>query len=167
MDEWMNGWVDEWDPKRGRRGRSLRSRRREEADAAGVRERPPPHVGGYGRLWVHTLAPRQFNLRRKVSKNELPARCSRRMLWRLRRTVISSPAARVVGGWPSALRMVSTRWESAFTMMVELRLTTTERFESVCAQIRSEEHTSELQSQSNLVCRLLLEKKKKQIIYKI
>src|SRR2546430_11241283 len=28
---------------------------------------------------------------------------------------------------------------------------------------RSEEHTSELQSQSNLVCRLLLEKKKKDI----
>src|SRR2546427_3117738 len=28
-------------------------------------------------------------------------------------------------------------------------------------QRRSEEHTSELQSQSNLVCRLLLEKKKK------
>src|SRR5438270_5801567 len=28
-------------------------------------------------------------------------------------------------------------------------------------QTRSEEHTSELQSQSNLVCRLLLEKKKK------
>src|SRR2546430_12612067 len=28
------------------------------------------------------------------------------------------------------------------------------------AQVRSEEHTSELQSQSNLVCRLLLEKKK-------
>src|SRR2546430_10661033 len=30
------------------------------------------------------------------------------------------------------------------------------------APTRSEEHTSELQSQSNLVCRLLLEKKKKQ-----
>src|SRR5688572_32402916 len=29
------------------------------------------------------------------------------------------------------------------------------------AVVRSEEHTSELQSQSNLVCRLLLEKKKK------
>src|SRR5688572_31291366 len=29
---------------------------------------------------------------------------------------------------------------------------------------RSEEHTSELQSQSNLVCRLLLEKKKRKII---
>src|SRR5438270_2059680 len=34
---------------------------------------------------------------------------------------------------------------------------------AVCASAneRSEEHTSELQSQSNLVCRLLLEKKKK------
>src|SRR5688572_30966801 len=35
---------------------------------------------------------------------------------------------------------------------------------SPCHQVpqsRSEEHTSELQSQSNLVCRLLLEKKKK------
>src|SRR2546426_6418033 len=30
------------------------------------------------------------------------------------------------------------------------------------ARIRSEEHTSELQSPCNLVCRLLLEKKKKQ-----
>src|SRR2546430_11226752 len=29
---------------------------------------------------------------------------------------------------------------------------------------RSEEHTSELQSQSNLVCRLLLEKKKKTVL---
>src|SRR2546430_9225975 len=29
---------------------------------------------------------------------------------------------------------------------------------------RSEEHTSELQSQSNLVCRLLLEKKKKTLV---
>src|SRR5688572_31544607 len=40
-----------------------------------------------------------------------------------------------------------------------------ERQETVTAQLtavfrRSEEHTSELQSQSNLVCRLLLEKKK-------
>src|SRR2546427_7427504 len=33
--------------------------------------------------------------------------------------------------------------------------------------LRSEEHTSELQSQSNLVCRLLLEKKKKRKEYSI
>src|SRR2546430_8589472 len=45
---------------------------------------------------------------------------------------------------------------------------------SICVRVRrrhlrlprrSEEHTSELQSQSNLVCRLLLEKKKKQNAY--
>src|SRR5688572_31681688 len=37
----------------------------------------------------------------------------------------------------------------------------------VSGNLRSEEHTSELQSQSNLVCRLLLEKKKikPQILY--
>src|SRR2546430_11498987 len=35
-------------------------------------------------------------------------------------------------------------------------------FVSYLAIDRSEEHTSELQSQSNLVCRLLLEKKKNQ-----
>src|SRR2546430_8148449 len=34
------------------------------------------------------------------------------------------------------------------------------RAQKPAAAIRSEEHTSELQSQSNLVCRLLLEKKK-------
>src|SRR5436309_12587565 len=32
---------------------------------------------------------------------------------------------------------------------------------SACCRWRSEEHTSELQSRENLVCRLLLEKKKK------
>src|SRR2546430_12678991 len=36
---------------------------------------------------------------------------------------------------------------------------------AVHAACRSEEHTSELQSQSNLVCRLLLEKKKKPSLY--
>src|SRR2546430_13341299 len=35
---------------------------------------------------------------------------------------------------------------------------------SIASKARSEEHTSELQSQSNLVCRLLLEKKKKRIL---
>src|SRR5688572_10472117 len=34
-------------------------------------------------------------------------------------------------------------------------------YRAVATDVRSEEHTSELQSQSNLVCRLLLEKKKK------
>src|SRR2546430_11832112 len=34
--------------------------------------------------------------------------------------------------------------------------------DNLAGRCRSEEHTSELQSQSNLVCRLLLEKKKKE-----
>src|SRR2546430_6604337 len=35
----------------------------------------------------------------------------------------------------------------------------------IVAHPRSEEHTSELQSQSNLVCRLLLEKKKQRPVF--
>src|SRR5256885_10105076 len=37
----------------------------------------------------------------------------------------------------------------------------------LCTSRRSEEHTSELQSPCNLVCRLLLEKKKKRYMYLI
>src|SRR5438034_8489300 len=37
----------------------------------------------------------------------------------------------------------------------------TGRAHTLCVRDRSEEHTSELQSHSDLVCRLLLEKKKK------
>src|SRR2546430_7039619 len=40
-------------------------------------------------------------------------------------------------------------------------LSAEEALRGVRLTVRSEEHTSELQSQSNLVCRLLLEKKKK------
>src|SRR5437867_6472514 len=36
--------------------------------------------------------------------------------------------------------------------------------EAACRQYRSEEHTSELQSPYDLVCRLLLEKKKQKIV---
>src|SRR6478672_13404461 len=42
-----------------------------------------------------------------------------------------------------------------------LHSTHTEGFCNVLRKARSEEHTSELQSRSDLVCRLLLEKKKK------
>src|SRR5438093_9548085 len=35
----------------------------------------------------------------------------------------------------------------------------------ILAKTRSEEHTSELQSLTNLVCRLLLEKKKKKVMF--
>src|SRR5688572_32885054 len=48
-------------------------------------------------------------------------------------------------------RMVFTQGSAAFT----------DAKGNFSMNVRSEEHTSELQSQSNLVCRLLLEKKKK------
>src|SRR2546430_8880960 len=53
---------------------------------------------------------------------------------------------RVAAGLPSGLQLeLDGRYAAMFSYKMK----------------RSEEHTSELQSQSNLVCRLLLEKKKK------
>src|SRR5690606_41405332 len=43
----------------------------------------------------------------------------------------------------------------------EGRTRATLKIQDGCNEFRSEEHTSELQSRENLVCRLLLEKKKK------
>src|SRR2546428_2851324 len=45
--------------------------------------------------------------------------------------------------------------------LIELRGDAVFNFDRDLAHLRSEEHTSELQSRSDLVCRLLLEKKKK------
>src|SRR5476649_293358 len=48
--------------------------------------------------------------------------------------------------------------------MIAVEQTVAGRADHACVdgEVRSEEHTSELQSHSDLVCRLLLEKKKKQ-----
>src|SRR2546427_8112551 len=68
------------------------------------------------------------------------------------------------------LRLVNPREYEAYrvegiahqTQDVLARVRTYATLEAALADcVRSEEHTSELQSQSNLVCRLLLEKKKK------
>src|SRR5256886_17630168 len=53
------------------------------------------------------------------------------------------------------LRPIVPKWKDARTALVWMRGTYKNNHGE-----RSEEHTSELQSQSNLVCRLLLEKKK-------
>src|SRR5256886_13017357 len=55
-----------------------------------------------------------------------------------------------------------SRWAAAYDKRTgEVALDLAPQFETAEAlATRSEEHTSELQSQSNLVCRLLLEKKK-------
>src|SRR5438270_3262295 len=51
--------------------------------------------------------------------------------------------------------------EKYVKQLVEENLAVSEEARTKTFAQRSEEHTSELQSQSNLVCRLLLEKKKK------
>src|SRR2546430_3753732 len=48
---------------------------------------------------------------------------------------------------------------------VDVQLGAAAIFHPPLADHRSEEHTSELQSQSNLVCRLLLEKKKQPLYF--
>src|SRR2546430_5472443 len=53
---------------------------------------------------------------------------------------------------------LASAWEQVVGEVEQRRSRT---WATVLIEARSEEHTSELQSQSNLVCRLLLEKKKK------
>src|SRR2546430_9727107 len=52
------------------------------------------------------------------------------------------------------------RSHSSTSMAIRFRNSIVVGFMRISPRERSEEHTSELQSQSNLVCRLLLEKKK-------
>src|SRR5438270_3558658 len=67
-------------------------------------------------------------------------------------TVISSTRCSIAGDtYSTCSRFTATRSRSVARIAPA----------AVAKLTRSEEHTSELQSQSNLVCRLLLEKKKK------
>src|SRR2546430_11612346 len=61
----------------------------------------------------------------------------------------------------STLFPYTTLFRSAEDTGIPGRRALGRRLHQVASAARSEEHTSELQSQSNLVCRLLLEKKKK------
>src|SRR2546430_4329908 len=70
-----------------------------------------------------------------------------RKLWRIKALVLTPTTLRGVGiDYPKPETIGPDRLANA-----------------AAVQDRSEEHTSELQSQSNLVCRLLLEKKKENI----
>src|SRR2546427_1782352 len=53
------------------------------------------------------------------------------------------------------IKMTPEDWQAVIETNLNSKFNVTKQV------VRSEEHTSELQSQSNLVCRLLLEKKKK------
>src|SRR5437588_9736448 len=56
----------------------------------------------------------------------------------------------------------ASRWTGPVSSVRMARRTRGASISRICAPFRSEEHTSELQSHSDLVCRLLLEKKKQQ-----
>src|SRR2546427_8625720 len=74
-----------------------------------------------------------------------------------------SAAFTELGDDPSVRVIVlASEYEKYFSVGADLTmLGSIDRGAPDAADQRSEEHTSELQSQSNLVCRLLLEKKKK------
>src|SRR5204862_7477066 len=80
--------------------------------------------------------------------------------------VVSSSASRAcgLGGAGEASRVLSrpcARWNTcSSTRSKSSRAATTSSYTAACNDLRSEEHTSELQSRRDLVCRLLLEKKK-------
>src|SRR5690606_41468484 len=59
-------------------------------------------------------------------------------------------------------RVISRRRTPAPGSVTTLVVSLSKNFASETTSVRSEEHTSELQSRENLVCRLLLEKKKRE-----
>src|SRR5216683_7343331 len=71
--------------------------------------------------------------------------------------VVSDVATRIL---PSGLRPMPSGSTPTWTSPSRVRFSTS-MMVTVLSFSRSEEHTSELQSRSDLVCRLLLEKKKK------
>src|SRR5690349_22660845 len=73
--------------------------------------------------------------------------------------MIRRPPRSTLFPYTTLFRSERTReWRDLYNEMSESKLSTGE---SVLSKARSEEHTSELQSRRDLVCRLLLEKKNK------
>src|SRR5688572_32078191 len=80
-------------------------------------------------------------------------------------TLFRSPLAHsksgLATGWPGVVLCAAHSPPSRHLMAKASRKSVVKKAKSAArTSKRSEEHTSELQSQSNLVCRLLLEKKK-------
>src|SRR2546430_8482805 len=80
-------------------------------------------------------------------------------LFRSDQFTLNPPAATKLGGlhWGVYASGVQLKLKPPAVMLTGGPLS----YQLTMESFRSEEHTSELQSQSNLVCRLLLEKKKK------
>src|SRR5256885_13132171 len=100
------------------------------------------------------------------TRDTLNSCSSTRGLTRLTTAVITMAASAALGTWYSAgmnhsTTMTTSRMENTLDQPVlapASRFTAERENEALVAKLRSEEHTSELQSPCNLVCRLLLEK---------
>src|SRR2546426_6748547 len=73
-------------------------------------------------------------------------------------TLFRSPDCRIFGKWVDGFLMVVAAHKTTRRLVEEAQNLTDPS--KLVGHHRSEEHTSELQSPCNLVCRLLLEKKK-------
>src|SRR5688572_17705311 len=100
-------------------------------------------------LWVDTIGMRSVAL----SRQDL-----RKVFGRLDHWLRPSRGGQRL---PSSLTLIAPPMWPGFRTTLQRRLNARLVARAVNRALRSEEHTSELQSQSNLVCRLLLEKKKK------
>src|SRR2546427_8010257 len=84
----------------------------------------------------------------------------RQLLVELLQGVVSGPCAETPD-FAARIRLAGCPARRAFARRIEAEGVVGDAARAQRKAFRSEEHTSELQSQSNLVCRLLLEKKKK------
>src|SRR2546422_3798354 len=78
------------------------------------------------------------------------------------RSAVSPPVIAMVGGTKAVVEAGKTGWVYVLDAGTGKLIRKSEAFVPQ-ENMRSEEHTSELQSRLHLVCRLLLEKKKKYI----
>src|SRR5260370_24424094 len=80
--------------------------------------------------------------------------------------MIRRPPRSTLFPYTTLFRSLSAPWSKWFSRLLREKVGITDRrkvfhsFRHTLKRMRSEEHTSELQSHLNLVCRLLLEKKK-------
>src|SRR2546427_4457750 len=110
-------------------------------------------------MWSRAAPPSAPRCRPWCAARPCPCRCRPRPSWRPAITAVEDS----LRAWRGSSSADSFFLPShAATVRTDLSQTAFHRFlfQFLSEQARSEEHTSELQSQSNLVCRLLLEKKK-------
>src|SRR2546428_6270042 len=113
------------------------------------REFPLAYRHGRQPLGAALEAP--LDLLSAVARAETPVEDARRLLF------LDAETTGLAGGTGTYAFLVGAAW------LEDDRLVLAQHFMRDFDEERSEEHTSELQSRSDLVCRLLLEKKKKHI----